>query len=110
MSTRKQVLLHGTVLVVIALVALAPVLAALGAKAFADRHGCELDESAVHPCVVRGHDYGPLLTNLFVSLWFGIATIPLGGLVFVAYAVTVAIVYVVRARRRRASGPVVPRI
>lgn len=61
-----------------------PLLGVLVASAVANAHGCRLDESGAHPCVVAGRDVGGLLAGLFVLGWLMLVTLPVGALIGVA--------------------------
>lgn len=67
-------------LFIIAAVALAPVGSVVLASWIANAHGCRVDEGAVHPCLIGGKDYGPLLYTMGALGWLMIATIPGGAL------------------------------
>ncbi|NNF57664.1 MAG: hypothetical protein HKN04_05425 [Rhodothermaceae bacterium] len=41
--------------------------------------GCTVNEAGGNACLVAGRDMGPLLTELFVSAWYTMLTLPLGG-------------------------------
>jgi hypothetical protein len=99
MSKRNLWFLIGAVSIM--LLAAAPLLAAMGAGAYADRHGCKLHEGFVNPCIVDGTDIGQTLYTLGVLGWFSLATIPLG-----AFALLVlAVAWIVSASVRRAKRP-----
>src|SRR5881275_1159574 len=72
-------ILYSIVLVLIVLVALAPVGSVVACGLIANAHGCRVDEGSVHPCVINGKDYGQLLYTLGVLGWLMLVTIP-GGL------------------------------
>ena len=65
-------------LILILLLAAAPLIVALGAGAYAANHGCVLHEGFVNPCIVDGQDMGQTLYGLGMVGWFAIATVPLG--------------------------------
>ena len=65
-------------LMLILLLAAAPLIVALGAGAYAANHGCVLHEGFVNPCIVDGQDVGQTLYQLGMVGWFAIATLPLG--------------------------------
>ena len=71
--------------------------------AIANAYGCKLDEGSVHPCVIKGQDYGELLYSLGVMGWFMLVTIP-GGLVAFASWLIFLILHRVAWRRRFAVG------
>jgi hypothetical protein len=66
------------------LIGLAPVGVALLAGAIASASGCELNEGAVHPCIVSGVDIGGALYFFGMMGWLSLATLPVGGLVALA--------------------------
>ena len=44
--------------------AFAPIGSVLLCGAIAHAYGCKVDEGSVHPCIIKGHDYGELLYSL----------------------------------------------
>jgi len=74
----------------------APVLSVMAASTVAHAYGVRLDEGGVHPCIVLGHDIGPLLYDMFVAGWFMLVTIPVG--VISIFGFTLTLIY---ARFRR---------
>jgi hypothetical protein len=44
----------------------------------AKSHGCVVDESGSHPCIIEGTDYGGLLSLMFVFGWSFLIFFPLG--------------------------------
>jgi hypothetical protein len=86
-------------LILILLLAAAPLIVALGAGAYAANHGCVLHEGFVNPCIVDGQDMGQTLYGLGMVGWFAIATVPLG-LGAAAILVFVWILTAVTARKR----------
>jgi hypothetical protein len=91
------------VLVLIALVALAPVGSVVACGLIANAHGCKVDECSVHPCVINGHDYGQLLYTLGVLGWLMLVTIPGGVFAFTIWLI-VLILHRERWRKRFAAG------
>ena len=65
----------------------APILSVTAASAIAHSCGARLDEGDVHPCILWGHDIGPLLYDMFVSGWFMLITIPVGAIAILAFTV-----------------------
>jgi len=63
-------------LVLIVLLALAPVGSVVACGIIANAHGCRVDEGSVHPCIIVGHDYGQLLYALGVLSWLMLVTLP----------------------------------
>jgi len=96
---RKRNLLFLLGLVLILLLAAAPILVAVGAGTYAANHGCVLHEGFVNPCIVDGKDVGQTLYQLGVLGWFAIATVPLG-LGAAAILIVAWIVVAVTARKR----------
>lgn len=43
--------------------------------------GCAVDEASAHTCMLWGHDIGPTLSDMFVSGWFILLTVPIGAMV-----------------------------
>ena len=86
-------------LILILLLAAAPLIVALGAGAYAANHGCVLHEGFVNPCIIDGQDMGQTLYGLGMVGWFAIATVPLG-LGAAAILVFVWILTAVTARKR----------
>ena len=65
------------IMVILAGIALLPLLAILIMATVAGLLGCEVSESGPIPCAVFGTDIGGLLSSLMVTGWFGLMTIPL---------------------------------
>ncbi len=57
-------------LVLIALVGLAPALIGVGSQMIAEAAGCQVDLNRVIPCVIDGRDYGPLFYKLGFAIWY----------------------------------------
>ena len=87
---------------VIVVIASAPVLSVVVASVIANACGCKLDEGNVHPCVVLGLDLGELLYAMGVTAWLALATVPLGAIALIFWAI-VAIVMYVRYRKKMAA-------
>ena len=94
--------LYWIVLVLIVLVALAPVGSVVACGLIANAHGCRVDEGSVHPCVINGKDYGHLLYTLGVIGWLMLVTLPAGAFVFVLW-LTVLIFHRANWQRRTVS-------
>src|SRR6184192_2222960 len=75
-------ILYWIVLVLIVLVALAPVGSVIACGVIANAHGCRVDEGSVHPCMINGKNYGQLLYTLGVMGWFMLVTLPGGAFAF----------------------------
>ena len=95
-------ILYCIVLVLIVLVALAPVGSVVACGLIANAHGCRVDEGSVHPCMINGRDYGQVLYTLGVMGWLMLVTLPVGALAFVLWLV-VLIIHRTNWRRRAAS-------
>jgi hypothetical protein len=94
-------LVYWLVLLLILILAVLPLVSALAAGAVASANGCALDEGSIHPCLIGGVDRGELLYQLGVLGWLMLATIPLGAVGAVVWAIVLAIH---RARFNRRSG------
>jgi hypothetical protein len=99
----KWIVMFG-ILLVIVLIAGAPLISVIVASWVAESHGCTLHEGFVNPCIVDGEDMGETLYQMFVMGWFMLVTIPAGLVAIVVWAV-VAIGMVVAGRRRAAPPP-----
>ena len=75
----KSKLWLNVLLIIIICVCVAPLAAVAWSSWFADKHGCTLHEGYANPCIVNGHDYADVLYSAFVSGWFMLITIPIGG-------------------------------
>ncbi|MEH7828461.1 hypothetical protein [Gemmobacter denitrificans] len=79
-----------------------PLLAVIWAVNFAARHGCDLHEGGINPCLVDGADWGETLYTAFVSGWFMLLTLPVAGIlgiVLLAFALY-DLIRTLRARGR----------
>jgi hypothetical protein len=101
MSRRAWILLT---LLLVTLVAWAPLLAVLVASSAASAFDCRLDEGSTHPCLVAGADIGPALYVLGVSGWLMLAAFPLMLLTLVAWVGVVIWAIVRRLRRQKVVG------
>jgi TRAP-type C4-dicarboxylate transport system permease small subunit len=70
------------------------------AGTIASSHGCTLDESTAHPCVVNGEDIGGTLYGMGVMGWFMLVTIPTGGAALAIYVLILLGIWIVRRLRR----------
>jgi hypothetical protein len=91
----------GAALVLIILLATAPVISVLLAAGIADVLGCGLNEGGSSACVFLGVDLGTTLSVMFVFGWLAMETLPLGALALAVWLVAALIVAVVQWRRRR---------
>jgi hypothetical protein len=96
-------LLYWIVLVLIGLVALAPVGSVVACGLIANAHGCRVDEGSAHPCVINGKDYGQLLYTLGVLGWLMLVSLPAGALAFMIWLI-VLILHRASWRKRFAAG------
>jgi hypothetical protein len=99
LARRRLTKIYGPLLAAILLFAFAPVASVLISATIATQAGCDLDEGSVHSCMVMGRDIGETLYALFVAGWFGLITLPIGALAFLAWAV--ALIAHVLIRRLR---------
>lgn len=65
--------------VLLAAVAGIPIAAVALSSVLASAWGCTVNESGTTPCLVGGRDAGPLLSDLFVSGWWMLISLPVGG-------------------------------
>src|SRR2546421_2676123 len=100
-------ILYSIVLVLIGLVALAPVGSVVACGLIANAHGCRVDEGSVHPCIINGKDYGQLLYTLGVLGWLMLVTIPGGLFAFVIWLI-VLILHRASWRKRFGVPPPIP--
>jgi hypothetical protein len=73
--------------VLILLFAIAPIGSVVACSIIANRYGCRVDEGSVHPCIVNGKDYGPLLYQLGVLGWLMLVTLPSGAVAFTGWLI-----------------------
>ncbi len=98
---RRVGLIFGILFVIIVLIAIAPVLSVMTAGLIANLNGCALDEGSVHPCFIFGADFGGTLYFMGVMGWFGLVTLPLGGLALLVWFVALIVTLVLRRRTVR---------
>ncbi len=79
-------ILYWIVLVLIGLVALAPLGSVVACGLIANAHGCRVDEGSVQPCLINGKDYGQLLYTLGVMGWLMLVTLPAGAFLVLSLA------------------------
>lgn len=79
------------VLIVIILVALGPLIGVVVAGGIASANGCTLHEGFANPCVVVGVDMGGLLYGLGVLGWLMLASIPLGAMALLGWALVLGL-------------------
>ena len=86
-------------LVILTLIAWAPVLSVMFTVYVADHYGCRVDEGGVHPCTGwGGQEIGPLLATTGVLGWGMLVTFPF----MVGTAIAWLVILVRRIRRPRA--------
>ena len=88
--TGKRLLLYPG-LVAVVLIGLLPVASMFWASDFAQRHGCDLNEGNIQPCIVNGEDWGETLYSAFVSGWFALLTLPVAAAALLAMLVLAVI-------------------
>jgi len=96
-------IVYWLVLALIILVALAPVGTAIGSASIANAYGCKVDEGSVHPCIIKGQDYGQLFYTLGVLGWLMLVTLPAGVFAFVIWLI-ILILHREAWRKRVAAG------
>jgi hypothetical protein len=89
-------------LVLIVVIGALPLISALAASTLAGALGCELNEGSIHPCLLGGTDVGGMLYTMFVLHWFGLMTLPLGGMALVVWLIVAVILLCIRWFRRPA--------
>src|SRR5882762_3047744 len=92
-------ILYWIALVLIVLVALAPVGSVVACGLIANAYGCRVDEGSVHSCVINGKDYGQLLYTLGVMGWLMLVTLPAGAFAFVLWLIVLSSSKLAKARR-----------
>ncbi|AGK48806.1 hypothetical protein BTI_3316 [Burkholderia thailandensis MSMB121] len=95
-ARRALVRAYGFALAAILVIALFPVLSVAAARIVADAAGCELNEAAVHPCLIGGIDFGETLYAMGVLGWLMLGSLPVGGLLLTGWAIAL----LVHLRRR----------
>jgi hypothetical protein len=50
-----------------------------------------VDEGSVHPCVIKGKDYGQLLYTLGMMGWLMLVTLPAGAFAFVLWLIVLLV-------------------
>jgi MFS family permease len=93
-------LIYVLALVLILLVALAPVISVAIAGWIAETNGCVLHEGNINPCIVNGEDMGSTLYTMFVLGWFMLASLPFGAMALLAWLVVLVLHLLWRRRRR----------
>ncbi len=62
---------------IVSALCLLPVAAVLLSIGLAQLGGCTLNEAAVHPCIIAGHDLGHFLYSLSIFVWLMLITGPI---------------------------------
>lgn len=87
--------------VLIALLALSPIISIVVAGTIASLNGCALGDLNAQPCMIGGEDYGKFLYSLSMMGWFAIGTLPLGGAALLALVVIQIALKLIQHRRVR---------
>lgn len=91
-------------LAVILIVMLGPILSTFIAASIANWNGCQFGEGSVYPCLIGGADWGGTLYLFGMMAWFGLITLPLGGLALLVWLLALIVTLFAR-RRKSARGP-----
>lgn len=106
MNTMKRWVINTVIAAILLAWTLWPIVCVLIAGCLANWAGASLDEGSVHPTVIHGIDYGETAYMLFVLGWFGMITLPTGGILLLLHVVIATTEWLIsRARRRRALPP-----
>lgn len=89
-----------TSFLVIAVIAILPIVITIVAVGIAGANGCQISESFVSPCLIGGTDYSAALQSGGNSFWLLLFSMPAGALLFLIWLVSF-IVHLVIANRRR---------
>jgi hypothetical protein len=89
------------VLVVILVIALAPLVSVIVASEIAAAHGCQLDEGSVHTCIVNGEDWGQTLYMMAMFAWLLIASLPIGVILGGIWLIILIMHLLIRYRARK---------
>jgi hypothetical protein len=91
----------GVALVLIILIAGAPLISATIASGIASALGCTVNEGGASACIFRGSDIGETLADMFVLGWLAFVTLPFGAILFGIWLIVACIVTLRRRRQRR---------
>ena len=69
----------------------------------ANAAGCKLDEDGAHTCMIYGHEYGPRLYDMAVSMWLMIFTFPAAEFAFLVW-LGVLSAHLIRLHLQRRRG------
>jgi hypothetical protein len=95
---------YALVLVPLVLFAIAPLVSVFIASSIAEAHGCALNVSRVHPCIVNGTDYGQTLLTMSMMAWMSLFTLPVGAVAFMIWLTVLIVHFVNRSRPTQARG------
>jgi hypothetical protein len=101
--SRKTLLTHAGILVVIALIGFGPLLLSLSAGAFANLNGCTLHEGFANPCVFLGVDWGDTLYSLGVMGWGTLLTLPVAFFFLLIYLGVMLFIWIRNRREMSAT-------
>jgi TRAP-type C4-dicarboxylate transport system permease small subunit len=95
--------IFGILLLLIVLIAFGPALIAVGSELIAESvFGCEVNLNYAVPCVIGGKDYGQTFYDLGFLIWYSYLSLPIGGVLFVIWAIAAVIALIAgRARKRK---------
>ncbi len=94
--------IFGILLLLIVLIAFGPALIAVGSELIAEGvFGCEVNLNYAVPCVIGGKDYGQTFYDLGFVIWYSYLSLPIGGVLFVIWAVAAVIALIVGRTRKR---------
>lgn len=87
-------------LLVIALLALWPLLSVLITYTIADTAGCQVNEGGINACMIAGLDWGGALYTMGMMGWFMLATLPFGAGALLIWALVLPVHYVIWRKRK----------
>ncbi len=90
-------------LVMIAVLAILPLISVFAADFVAQANGCTLNEGGVHPCIIGGVDHGELLYTLFVAGWLSLLTVPAGFGAVMIWTVVVVVTRILRSIKAKTA-------
>jgi hypothetical protein len=93
--------IYATLLVLLALFALAPLLGVVVADAIASANGCNLSEGPGLVCMIGGSDWGQALYAFSVLTWFLLVTLPLAGGALIVWLVVLIFHWVAFSRQQK---------
>jgi len=101
---RSPWIAYAVVLVLILLVAAAPIISVMISSAIAEAHGCTLNEGGAHPCIISGVDRGEELLTMFVLGWLMLITLPAGAITCGMWAIVLLVHRTKWNRKRRMAA------